>query len=151
MNKKALGALLVIVSIICLIGSIVVFKCGGFVSVSEHRYGGDFYTGSQNATAAAANNVAVLGEILRKIGGFVLLITSLVLFSVGVCCAGGSESTYHHVTKTTQTVVRPVTTSSPRPATSIAKSSTQKTTTSNCQHCGELVINGKCTNCGRTS
>lgn len=45
---------------------------------SNHTYGADFYTGSQNATAQAANNVYWAGETIRDALGYLLLSLGLL-------------------------------------------------------------------------
>lgn len=79
---------LIVVGVISFTLSIVTFAKGQNLHVeSKYEYGGDAYTGIQNAAAGAANNVAVAG---RNIGfgiGSVLLVSGLLLIGFGVAPA----------------------------------------------------------------
>lgn len=50
----------------------------------DKEYGGDAYTGIQNAAAQAANNTIYLNENFCKICGYFLIITSATFASLGV-------------------------------------------------------------------
>lgn len=71
--------LLVIVGIVSIFLAI---KCFGYETgsyVSTEKYGGDAYTGIQNASSKTANNVMYLSEITKFGFGSVLLIAGLSL------------------------------------------------------------------------
>lgn len=53
---------------------------------SSHTYGGDAYTGIQNASAQAANNIQDLAAIVKFGFGSVLLIIGLLLIFYAVTC-----------------------------------------------------------------
>ena len=50
--------------------------------VSEKTYGGDAYTGIQNAAAIAAKNAADVAEIVQK--GFGSIVSGIILLGVAV-------------------------------------------------------------------
>ena len=97
MNTKLLtkihGLLLSVTGIISIIFGAV---CGeahmpGGVQATEYTYGGDAYTGIQNAAAQTANNVRhlsydidALKDVVTEGFRFVLIITGLVLIITGV-------------------------------------------------------------------
>lgn len=57
---------------------IIFFMSNGYFELSE-RYGGDAYTGIQNAAAQTANNVQDLCELVQMGFGGILLIAGLLL------------------------------------------------------------------------
>ncbi len=63
------------------------FYTGGYESAV--RYGGDAYTGIQNAAAQTANNIECLGDICKFGFGSILLIAGLVMiiYAVTLCKA----------------------------------------------------------------
>lgn len=98
MNKnKRYAYLVMIAGLIALIFAIVMFATGSItkpgtgISVSNQYYGGDAYTGIQNASAATARNVQTLSEI--AIAGFrhlsvglgaLLLVLGIILISISL-------------------------------------------------------------------
>lgn len=58
-------------------GIVMSFKTAGFLG-SMHEYGGDAYTGIQNAAAQTANNVLFLGVITRSGCSFILVSIGLI-------------------------------------------------------------------------
>ena len=83
------------IAALCLIFAIVCFAApvGGLVgcAVYDETYGGDAYTGIQNAAAQTATNVYYLGRnlenfavIVKLIGGFSFIIAALTFAVQGV-------------------------------------------------------------------
>ena len=52
--------------------------------VSEKTYGGDAYTGIQNAAAIAAKNAADVAEIVQKGFGYFFIVSGIILLGVAV-------------------------------------------------------------------
>lgn len=52
--------------------------------VSEKTYGGDAYTGIQNAAAIAAKNAADVAEIVQKGFGYIFIVSGIILLGVAV-------------------------------------------------------------------
>ena len=82
-----IGALSIIFAILCFVLN---GEFGSCYYVGRQVYGGDAYTGIQNATATTANNIETLNESVEtlansiKIGfGFVLLIFGLLIILLG--------------------------------------------------------------------
>ena len=84
MTKKTKNTILMIIGIFCIIMSIVCFAnaTGGYSR--NQQYGGDAYTGIQNAAAQTANNVTVLIHVAKIGFGSILLVTGLclILYSI---------------------------------------------------------------------
>ena len=98
MKKKIVAIILICVAVVSLaLGIVSMTKISGHFYtgkyVSRQTYGGDAYTGIQNAAADTAWNVEAGNEILNKIYdavcfgfGALLLVIGLALIGVGVCC-----------------------------------------------------------------
>lgn len=69
------GAISGVISVI--FGIVMSFKTAGFLG-SMREYGGDAYTGIQNAAAQTANNVLFLGVITRSGCSFILVSMGLI-------------------------------------------------------------------------
>lgn len=84
MMKKVISILGIITGAISVVLSFVIFDMNVGAYEASHTYGGDAYTGIQNAAAQTANNIIKVSEILKFGFGCVLLIggLSLVLFSI---------------------------------------------------------------------
>ena len=70
-------------------------------------YGGDAYTGMQNASAQAANNIQDLTKNVNKGMGYMLMIAGLTLISIGVSpvsCEKKKEDTNDQESKTNTAV-----------------------------------------------
>ena len=81
MNKKVSFSLVGIASIV--LGVICFFfDVGRYANLES--YGGDAYTGIQNAAARAANNIQLLSIIVKCGFGFLLIITGLILIAIAV-------------------------------------------------------------------
>lgn len=105
MEKKLRSIVLIIVGVIAICLSI---KCYSIKDLNyEHKstYGGDAYTGIQNAAAATSNNVKELASVVQFGFGSVLLVMGLTLVGVGLTTPTGvkkitSESTPTNTTST---------------------------------------------------
>ncbi|MBR7082203.1 MAG: hypothetical protein IKI49_05845 [Oscillospiraceae bacterium] len=85
MNRRIFSIIIAIVGIVAIIFGIICLcsDSGGYES--NEIYGGDAYTGIQNASAQTARNVRVLGNIVKMGFGFVLIVSGLVLAGFGTC------------------------------------------------------------------
>lgn len=63
--KKSKCIAFTVTGFISLFLSFTLYFAGNFKHASSAIYGGDAYTGIQNASADAANNIAVVGQILN--------------------------------------------------------------------------------------
>ena len=82
----------ILTGICSIIASIVVWlqNCGDYEW--NEAYGGDAYTGIQNASAQSANNVLSLTELVKMALGFGLLILGIAMicyFAIKICEACG--------------------------------------------------------------
>ncbi len=67
--------------ILSIIFGIITLKKDAGSYVSSQSYGGDAYTGIQNASAKSANNIQDLAEILKfGLGGL------LIVLGIAICC-----------------------------------------------------------------
>ena len=60
----------------------------GMKLVKEMSYGGDAYTGMQNAGAATANNIKVMAELIQEYFSFVIILLGILLiihFAKALC------------------------------------------------------------------
>ena len=85
MNKKRFRVFCIILSILAFVLAFVVFGKGVGSYESSKSYGGDAYTGIQNAAAQSANNVQRVGEMVRTGLGCILILHGAILLSVAVC------------------------------------------------------------------
>ena len=80
--KKAVFSLLGAISgIVSIVFSFVVFGMSNGSFENSKKYGGDAYTGMQNATAQTANNVQDLCELVQTGIGGLLLVVGLALIA----------------------------------------------------------------------
>lgn len=85
MNQKRIAAVaLVVVGILAVILSFVAFGLDTGYNVSNEYYGGDAYTGIQQAAAQTARNLVTLTEAVAFVGGAILLIGGLALIAGGI-------------------------------------------------------------------
>ena len=91
MNKKVLGVLFIMVAIASIVFAILSFDGFGGNSVGAKTYGGDAYTGIQNAAAQTANNVNSLNSTVQRIGGYAFILIGGILASIGVACLVGNK------------------------------------------------------------
>lgn len=83
--------LLTAVGILSIIFSIRCFNMEDGSYEPNATYGGDAYTGMQNASAQAANNIQDLTKNVNQGMGFMLLIAGLTLISIGVSPSSGEK------------------------------------------------------------
>lgn len=84
-NKKLLKILLLAMGVLALILALVVFSMDIGYFESSYTYGGDAYTGIQNAAAQTANNVKDLASIVQTGFASVLMVMGGTMISFGVC------------------------------------------------------------------
>lgn len=102
------GILLIVIAIISIIFSIKSFERSDYGTwVSQKEYGGDAYTGIQNAAASTAANVNVVNRSVSFGFGAILLIVGLTLGVVGgefiaLYCWGDRNDTQNSPTPLTK-------------------------------------------------
>ncbi len=84
MSKNIKSIFLMIAGGIAIILSIWCFTMSTGSTSSKNTYGGDAYTGMQNASAQAATNIVDLAAIAKKGFGSILLVAGIVLVIVGI-------------------------------------------------------------------
>ena len=84
MNKKRIGIFAFVFAVVLFILSVVMFMNDAGSSPVNETYGGDAYTGIQNAAAATARNVRWLNEAVCFGFGSVLLAMSFAFFLVAL-------------------------------------------------------------------
>ncbi|MBR5381927.1 MAG: hypothetical protein IK136_04835 [Oscillospiraceae bacterium] len=82
-HQKTRKALLIVVGIIAIVLSIVCFAMDKGDYQRSERYGGDAYTGIQNAAARTANNVNTLSKMCGFGFGAILFTGGLTLCVIG--------------------------------------------------------------------
>lgn len=82
--KKILAIAFVVIGLLSAILGLSAYGLDTGYYESSSAYGGDAYTGIQNAAAQTANNVRYVTEAVASVGGSILLVTGLVLILVGV-------------------------------------------------------------------
>lgn len=82
--KKILAIAFVVIGLLSVILGLSAYGLDTGYYESSSAYGGDAYTGIQNAAAQTANNVRYVTEAVASVGGSILLVTGLVLILVGV-------------------------------------------------------------------
>ena len=80
MNWKLLKVFGIILGILSIVISLAVFSGSVGYYESALKYGGDAYTGIQNAAAQTANNIKYLGETLQIGLAGLLLVQGLAMF-----------------------------------------------------------------------
>ena len=85
MHKKLLKIFGIILGVLTIVLSFVVFSKSVGYYESNMSYGGDAYTGIQNAAAQAANNVQYVGEMIRFALGSQMLVMGLAMVLGSVC------------------------------------------------------------------
>ncbi len=87
-GKNIMGILLMALALIAIVFGIIAFCLEDGSYAFTETYGGDAYTGIQNAAADTANNVRDLTRVVRTVGGLGFLLTGFVLFVVGLGNSG---------------------------------------------------------------
>ncbi|MBR5279721.1 MAG: hypothetical protein IKU26_01960 [Clostridia bacterium] len=138
MKKKILGIGLLAIAVVCLVFSILCFNMefkGSGSYESYESYGGDAYTGIQNASAQTANNVRALSYDIAEIGnalttcvGYGFVVVTLTFVAVGLYYLLGGSTTKKEV----------------------VVASAMEMPNNTCQQCGEVTPEGVafCTKCG---
>lgn len=85
MNKKLLKIFGIILGVVTIALAIYVFSMRVGYYESSLSYGGDAYTGIQNAAAQTANNVKYVGEMIRSALGSLLLVMGLGMLLGSLC------------------------------------------------------------------
>ena len=93
MNKKLLKIFGIALGVLTIILAIVVFTQNVGYYESSHSYGGDAYTGIQNASAQAANNVKYVGEMIRFAMGSMMLVMGLAMVLGSLCIRTEKKTT----------------------------------------------------------
>lgn len=101
MVQKFRSIVLIVVGIIALGLSIKCFSIDDLDYASKSMYGGDAYTGIQNAAAATSKNVKELASIVQFGFGSILLVMGLGLIGFGLTTPTGSG-------KATQGLPKPI-------------------------------------------
>ena len=92
--KTAAGVFLILGSVLSLIFAIISFAQNNGFYVISHTYGGDAYTGIQNAAADTGNNVKALAEAVSFCFGALFLILTVVLFAFALKCFGDAKTSH---------------------------------------------------------
>ena len=85
MNKTLLKIFGIILGIIAIIMAFIILDQNIGYYEGSSSYGGDAYTGIQNAAAQTANNVMYVGEMIQLALGFQMLITGLTMLLGSIC------------------------------------------------------------------
>lgn len=85
MNKKLLKIFGIALGALTIILAIVIFTQNVGYYESSYSYGGDAYTGIQNAAAQTANNVKYVGEMIRFAMGSMMLVMGLAMLLGSLC------------------------------------------------------------------
>lgn len=85
MNRKIIKYTFLALGILATIFAIVIYDYDVGLPESYKSYGGDAYTGIQQAAAQTANNVFNLAEIVQTGFAFILLIHGGILSSISLC------------------------------------------------------------------
>ena len=77
MNKRLLGTAFLLIAVLGIIFAIICFNLSSGGYEWNETYGGDAYTGIQNAAAQTANNVSTLNQNIKNISGYAFLMVGL--------------------------------------------------------------------------
>ena len=83
-KDRIIGSIFILIAVLALIFSIVCFSLDIGDKESNKSYGGDAYTGIQNAAAQTATNVRILNKAVNKISGMAFIIVGLTFASLGL-------------------------------------------------------------------
>lgn len=84
MNNTIKSILIILVGITSIVLSICCFSLSTGSVVQNITYGGDAYTGMQNASAQAATNIVELASITKIGFGSILLVVGMLLVIIGI-------------------------------------------------------------------
>lgn len=83
-SKKIQSVVFVIIGVVSLILSFACFgKYEGYIT-KDKAYGGDAYTGIQNALADVSSDIVMLNRVVKFGVGSLLLVSGLLIGSVGI-------------------------------------------------------------------
>ncbi len=91
MVQKLRSIVLMVIGIVAIGLSIKCYSIDEMNYESKSMYGGDAFTGIQNAAAATSKNVKELSEIVQFGFGSILLVMGLTLVGVGLTTPLGSQ------------------------------------------------------------
>jgi len=104
MVQKLRSIVLIVVGIIAIGLSIKCYTTDKLDYESRSMYGGDAYTGIQNAAAMTSKNVKELAEIVQFGFGSVLLVMGLTLVGIGMTTPmGGQKENFNPVPAVAET------------------------------------------------
>ncbi len=83
-KNTTLGTAFIFIALVSLVFAIVCFNMEIGYEPWRETYGGDAYTGIQNAAADTARNIADTNNIIKTIAGFAFVIVGLAFGSVGI-------------------------------------------------------------------
>lgn len=107
MAQRFRSIILIVVGIIALGLSIKCFTIDDLDYATKSMYGGDAYTGIQNAAAATSKNVKELAGIVQFGFGSILLVMGLGLIGLGLTTpTGRSKGGQENLTRPIETVPR---------------------------------------------
>ena len=96
MNKKLLKTFGIILGVMAIIFSFVIFGQNLGYRQGLITYGGDAYTGIQNASASAANNILSVGKMLSFALGSQMLLFGLAILFVSLCIRVDDQDSATH-------------------------------------------------------
>lgn len=85
MNMKLLKIFGIVLGLLAIVLGIMVFSQSVGYYEGNSTYGGDAYTGIQNAAAQTANNIKYVGEMIRFALGSLLLVLGLAMLLGSLC------------------------------------------------------------------
>ncbi len=91
MVQKFRSIIMIVVGIVALGLSIKCFSFDDLDYVTKSMYGGDAFTGIQNAAAVTSENVKELAKIMQFGFGSILLVMGLGLIGIGLTTPTGSK------------------------------------------------------------
>ncbi|MBQ3491564.1 MAG: hypothetical protein IJA74_03325 [Oscillospiraceae bacterium] len=100
MRRKALKTLFFIIGLLAIGAAIVVIRMDAGFYESNYSYGGDAYTGIQNAAAQSANNVMSVGIMIRTAFSALLATCGLVILALAICIKPNDPPVYVAVQQT---------------------------------------------------
>ena len=141
-NYKLLGGLFLIIAIVSIVFAIVCFNMEVGNTEWFETYGGDAYTGIQNAAAQTANNVIKTNTCIKTIGGFAFIIIGLAFGSIGISFVSNSKNEENTENNNLSSTAK---------CESVNSDSTINNKQYTCPSCGRLVLYGTqfCPSCSQ--
>lgn len=91
-NWKLLKIFGIVLGILSLVLAFVLFDQSVGYTEGSYSYGGDAYTGIQNAAAQTANNLVYTGELIKLAAGFFLIVQGLAMLLGALCIRPGKAA-----------------------------------------------------------